>query len=298
MHASSFNYELRPEPVPAPAPAAEVGHQHTFITTRSSCTLQSVMLTWMQGSEPLSSSLKRDEKIPDALPLDNSHRSSSGASSKPLQPILKKSNSSSHGETQKTTRLLLTEFGGQSVTRKPSNPPTPIPPSKPVAFGEQQQQQQGAVTRPSQKKTFSVASKAKGSKRRPVLMRRKSSQQSSFSASSTRNHSPQSPSPPVARNNRVLDTTWLEDEIDEEVIQDSPEGKSDLLHSNSQLTILRSKPNTQKPSTNNRFNHKNHLSRTRPSRTGAANNSQRANRGTTDAPAPSYLLHRPQNPSP
>ncbi|KAL4808732.1 hypothetical protein BDV18DRAFT_89419 [Aspergillus unguis] len=186
-----------------------------------------------KGSEPLSSSLKRSEKNPEQHPPNPSpdiglgptpapaHRSSSGASSKPLQPILKKSNSSSHGETQKTTRLLLTGLGGQSVTRKPSNPPTPIPPSRPVALGEQQQQQQGSSTRASQKKSFSVGGKAKASKRRPVLMRRKSSQQSSFSASSTRNHSPESTSPPAV--NSGIDAAWLEDEMDEEAIEDSPE---------------------------------------------------------------------------
>ncbi|KAL4941575.1 hypothetical protein BDV06DRAFT_222945 [Aspergillus oleicola] len=131
----------------------------------------------------------------------------------PLQPILKKSNSSSHGETQKTTRLLLTGFGGQNVTRKPSNPPTPIPPSKPVSFGEQTQQ----GSRSSQKKGFAVASKAKSAKRRPVMIRRKSSQQSSVS--STRNHSPQF-SPPVTGPLEV--PIVQENEIDE-AVEDSPD---------------------------------------------------------------------------
>ncbi|KAL4799653.1 hypothetical protein BDV19DRAFT_376112 [Aspergillus venezuelensis] len=131
----------------------------------------------------------------------------------PLQPILKKSNSSSHGETQKTTRLLLTGLGGQNVTRKPSNPPTPIPTSKPVTFGEQQ------ASRPSQKKGFAVASKAKSAKRRPVVMRRKSSQQSSVS--STRNHSPQF-SPPVTGPLEV--PLVQENEIDEEAVKDSSDG--------------------------------------------------------------------------
>ncbi|CEL02977.1 hypothetical protein ASPCAL04138 [Aspergillus calidoustus] len=111
---------------------------------------------------------------------------SASTSKSPLHPILKKSNSSSHGETQKTTRLLLTGLGGQSVTRKPSNPLTPIPPSRPIMFGEQ-------VNRQGQKKAFVVPSKAKGAKRRPVLMRRKSSQQTS--ACSTRAHSPDSDPP-------------------------------------------------------------------------------------------------------
>ncbi|KAL2849206.1 hypothetical protein BJY01DRAFT_245975 [Aspergillus pseudoustus] len=138
-------------------------------------------------SDPSSSSLKSGNHHPSRIRNANANASVSATPSKPpLPPILKKSNSSSHGETQKTTRLLLTGLGGQSVTRKPSNPPTPIPPSQPIMFGEQ-------VNRQGQKKAFVVPSKAKGGKRRPVLMRRKSSQQSS--ACSTRAHSP-NPNPP------------------------------------------------------------------------------------------------------
>lgn len=96
-------------------------------------------------------------------------------------PILKKSNTS-HGETQKTTRLLLTGIGGQSITRKPSTPPTPVPP-------------------PPTRKTYFVASKAKSTKRRPVLMRRKSSQASS--GASTRAHSPQRISTPLTCSSPV-----------------------------------------------------------------------------------------------
>lgn len=141
----------------------------------------------------------------------------------PLPPILKKSNSSSHGETQKTTRLLLTGLGGKSVTRKPSNPPTPVPPSRPVAFDEQLQcpTASNSGTRPSQKKTFTVASKAKTSKRRPVLMRRKSSQQSSIPT--TRAQSPQFQSPPSDHN--ALDMSIVQEvEIEGETVKDPPDG--------------------------------------------------------------------------
>jgi hypothetical protein len=145
----------------------------------------------MQESDHPSSGLKHGKDHPSTTtPATGKATVSASASTSksPLHPILKKSNSSSHGETQKTTRLLLTGLGGQSVTRKPSNPLTPIPPSRPIMFGEQ-------VNRQGQKKAFVVPSKAKGAKRRPVLMRRKSSQQSS--ACSTRAHSPDSdlPSP-------------------------------------------------------------------------------------------------------
>ncbi|KAL4872467.1 hypothetical protein BDV12DRAFT_143843 [Aspergillus spectabilis] len=154
-------------------------------------------------SEPPLSSLKHEKHQPGP-----SHGSCT--TKQPLPPILKKSNSSSHGgETQKTTRLLLTGLGGESVMRKPSNPPTPIPPSRPVVFGEQS-------TRQTQKKSFAVASKAKGAKRRPVLMRRKSSQQSSVA--STRASSPQSS--PALKTFDVLavqENNLLEDE--EETIE-------------------------------------------------------------------------------
>ncbi|KAF7587987.1 hypothetical protein BBP40_006465 [Aspergillus hancockii] len=96
-------------------------------------------------------------------------KSSNGAKRGPLQPILKKSSAPS-GETHKTTRLLLTDLGGQSITRKPSNPPTPVPASQPTMAD---------LNRPTQKKTVFVAGKTKGTKRRPVIMRRKSSQTSS-----------------------------------------------------------------------------------------------------------------------
>ncbi|KAL4896069.1 hypothetical protein BDV59DRAFT_127347 [Aspergillus ambiguus] len=99
----------------------------------------------------------------------------------PLPPILKKSSTS--GESQKTTRLLLTGEEGQCITRKPDNPPTPVPPPLGPAASH---------SRPAHKKPHYVAPKARNTKRRPVLMRRKSSQ---TSGASTRNHSPQPLSP-------------------------------------------------------------------------------------------------------
>ncbi|KAL4980505.1 hypothetical protein BDW66DRAFT_147439 [Aspergillus desertorum] len=192
-------------------------------------------------SEPLSSTLKRNGKHsmsqhqnqqqqrPPSHGKSQSHPTPGASSSgtKPLQPILKKSNSASHGEVQKTTRLLLTGLGGQSVTRKPSNPPTPIPPSRPILFGEKQAP--GAASRAGQKKTFAVASKAKAKapKRRPVLLRRKSPQQSSFPVSSTRNHSPQIGfvnSPPINSDTGNAYAAAVQgSEIDEEAVEDSPE---------------------------------------------------------------------------
>ncbi|KAF5858884.1 hypothetical protein ETB97_003589 [Aspergillus alliaceus] len=128
------------------------------------------------------------------LKRENSSRSARGSDDKPqetptsntrarrapLQPILKKSSTPS-GETHKTTRLLLTSVEGQSIERKPSNPPTPVPPSQPTLED---------FNRPAQKnKTVFVAGKGKSTKRRPVIMRRKSSQTSS--GASTRTQSPQ-----------------------------------------------------------------------------------------------------------
>ncbi|KAL4877498.1 hypothetical protein BJY04DRAFT_127709 [Aspergillus karnatakaensis] len=164
-----------------------------------------------KASEPPSSSLKPEKHQPGPAPGTGPSSSSGNTTKQPLPPILKKSNSSSHGgETQKTTRLLLTGLGGESVTRKPSNPPTPIPPSRPVVFAEQS-------TRPSQKKAFAVASKAKGPKRRPVLMRRKSSQQSSVA--STRAPSPES-SPAL----KPLNIQALQEiDVDEEALEDTAE---------------------------------------------------------------------------
>lgn len=86
-------------------------------------------------------------------------------------------------ESPKTTRLLLAGESGASVTRKPSNAPTPVLQAQPDTFK-------------SQKKTYVAPTKAKSSKRRPVIMRRKSSQASS--GSNTRNHSPTRAPTPLA----------------------------------------------------------------------------------------------------
>ncbi|KAL6238062.1 hypothetical protein BDW75DRAFT_47034 [Aspergillus navahoensis] len=224
------------EPMSTPTPTPTPTNRSTALTLTS---FRPPAKAEAKESEPLSSSLERDEKHPENQLQHQQHPPSHGKSQshsalgtsssgvKPLQPILKKSNSSSHGEVQKTTRLLLTGLGGQSVTRKPSNPPTPIPPSRPILFGEQQAP--GATSRTGQKKTFAVASKAKAKtpKRRPVLMRRKSSQQSSFSVSSARNHSPQTDvvdSPPIESDTgKTYVAAVQESEIDEEAVEDSPD---------------------------------------------------------------------------
>lgn len=114
-------------------------------------------------------------------------------------PILKKSNTS-HGETQKTTRLLLTGIGGQSITRKPSTPPTPVPPPN--------------------RKTYFVASKGKSTKRRPVLMRRKSSQTSS--GASTRAHSPQRITTPLTPTSPVQTSEPSSDSAQEDPAVEEP----------------------------------------------------------------------------
>ncbi|RAH68148.1 GATA-like domain-containing protein [Aspergillus aculeatinus CBS 121060] len=113
-----------------------------------------------------------------ASQADKPRKPSSG-SGRPLPPILKKPSSShsSHGETHKTTRILLTGLDGQSTTRKPSNTPTPIP-TTPLIVPE-------PATRAPQKKAFVVAAKARGAKRRPVIMRRKSSQHSTDTTGSS-----------------------------------------------------------------------------------------------------------------
>lgn len=100
----------------------------------------------------------------------------------PLPPILKKPNSS-QGDLHKTTRLLLTSPGGQSFTRNPSNPPTPIPPSVSIMGSDPVSKQKKAQ--------FAANASTKNQRRRPVVMRRKSSR----SNSSAHAHSPEHPSP-------------------------------------------------------------------------------------------------------
>ncbi|GES64257.1 hypothetical protein ATEIFO6365_0008032700 [Aspergillus terreus] len=121
----------------------------------------------------------RSKKQPDTKPQEQEQPPVHAPTSShaPLHPILKKSSTS--GESQKTTRLLLTGQEGQSITRKPDNPPTPVPPPLFTAATQ---------NRPTPKKSHCVPPKARNIKRRPVVMRRKSSQNS---AASTRNHSPQ-----------------------------------------------------------------------------------------------------------
>ncbi|PYH98712.1 hypothetical protein BO71DRAFT_395087 [Aspergillus ellipticus CBS 707.79] len=138
----------------------------------------------------------------------------------PLHPILKKPrNGVSNGEPHKTTRLLLTDVDGQStVTRKPSNPLTPVPPAVPT-MGD-------TAPRQTQKKAFVVPTKAKNIKRRPVIMRRKSSQQSS-GTTSVRAQSPQ-PIPSLALDDPekqpALDVTEVVEEVTAfpEVASDEP----------------------------------------------------------------------------
>ncbi|KAJ5176644.1 uncharacterized protein N7482_002521 [Penicillium canariense] len=88
----------------------------------------------------------------------------------PLHPILKKPNNA-HSEPQKTTRLLLETPGGGSITRNPSNPPTPNMPD----LGRKD----STAGKPGSKKTYLTAARtSRGSRRRPVFNRRKSSQSS------------------------------------------------------------------------------------------------------------------------
>lgn len=131
----------------------------------------------------------------DPIPNENTNTRN------PLPPILKKPKSLNGNESsQKKARLLLTGIGGQHVTRKPSNPLTPISPPPFAAISKEDQNSTTATTTTTddntatdtnttttnttaattrgqyqpQKRPHFVASKT--SKRRPVLGRRKTSQ--------------------------------------------------------------------------------------------------------------------------
>ncbi|BDD59593.1 hypothetical protein MAP00_004788 [Monascus purpureus] len=154
------------------------------------------------GNEPSSRSLRGPQKGPLLSPKDQSREHPQQRQLQdrtrnqprrpaPLPPILKKSQSAtgSQGERHKTTRLLITSPGGRSVTRKPSNPPTPA--------GE-------LVNRQGQKRSYFVVGKGGNPKRKPVTVRRKSSHPTS--ASGTEIRSPQiSPISPVSLSGLTAD---------------------------------------------------------------------------------------------
>ncbi|PWY90866.1 hypothetical protein BO70DRAFT_358329 [Aspergillus heteromorphus CBS 117.55] len=164
---------------------------HCLHHTLQGSTLATLFLHISEPSSLCLEDLNKAEKEARASKKHNEEKpmgkSTTGNVKAPLHPILKKPrNGVPNGEPHKTTRLLLTGIDGQSTTRKPSYPLTPVPPAVPT-MGD-------TAPRQTQKKAFVVASKAKHIKRRPVLLRRKSSQQSS-STNSTRAQSPQ-PNPP------------------------------------------------------------------------------------------------------
>lgn len=151
---------------------------------------------------PPTPATETSEKQPDDNPTRNANsRSNSDPipntnTRSPLPPILKKPKSINGNESsQKKARLLLTGLGGQHVTRKPSNPLTPISPPPFAAVSNSGDADTTSTTSTSntntntpsmntstrsqhqhQKRPYFVASKT--SKRRPVLVRRKSSQTS------------------------------------------------------------------------------------------------------------------------
>ncbi|KAH8423507.1 GATA-like domain-containing protein [Aspergillus melleus] len=150
--------------------------------------------------KPTTAQARKERLHINVTPNEDKSPSSNGSNRTPMPPpILKKSNTS-HGETQKTTRLLLTGVGGQSITRKPSTPPTPVPPPN--------------------RKTYFVASKGKSTKRRPVPMRRKSSQTSS--GASTRAHSPQRIPTPLTSTSPVHTSEPSSDSTEEETAAEEP----------------------------------------------------------------------------
>ncbi|PYH48723.1 GATA-like domain-containing protein [Aspergillus saccharolyticus JOP 1030-1] len=144
-------------------------------------------------------------------------RKPSSSSGKPLAPILKKPSSShsSHGETHKTTRILLTGLDGQTTTRKPSNTPTPIP-APPLVVPE-------PAARAPQRKIVLTA-KARGTKRRPVIKRRKSSQHSTgTTGSSTQDPAPLMTDYPESRPVLMRRKSSQQSETSSSVVETPPD---------------------------------------------------------------------------
>lgn len=97
------------------------------------------------------------------------------------QPILKKS-SAPHGESNKTTRLLLEQPDGGSITHNPSHSPTP-------SFQEPQSKESAAGRQALKKSHFTAGTRS--GRRRPVFSRRKSSQVSTAKSASGPSNEPQ-----------------------------------------------------------------------------------------------------------
>lgn len=87
----------------------------------------------------------------------------------PLHSILKKPRTA-QSEPQKTTRLLLKKPDGESITRIPSNPPTPN--MSDLNTKDTKENQAGHQT--NKKTSFSVSRASRNTKRQPVFNHRKS----------------------------------------------------------------------------------------------------------------------------
>ncbi|KAJ5833388.1 hypothetical protein N7474_001699 [Penicillium riverlandense] len=97
-------------------------------------------------------------------------QTANGTNKAGLHSILKKPHTA-QSEPQKTTRLLLEQPDGNSITRNPSNPPTPNM--------AELNTQENHPARTGQKKTSFAAGRSKrGLRRRPAFNRRSSSQSS------------------------------------------------------------------------------------------------------------------------
>ncbi|KAI9045330.1 GATA-like domain-containing protein [Aspergillus affinis] len=157
--------------------------------------------------KPTTTKAPKERLHTNLTPTEDKSPSSNGSNRTPMPPPILKKSSTSHGETQKTTRLLLTGIGGQSITRKPSTPPAPVPPPN--------------------RKAYFVASKGKTTKRRPVLMRRKSSQTSS--GTTTRAHSPQRIPTPLTSTSPVQMSESSSDSTGEEepAVEEPPDPRED-----------------------------------------------------------------------